>query len=50
MPIPQWRGEKEKNVSSSDPGWDNGFGTEADDSHSTDPWNDWGSTSGNFFD
>lgn len=37
-------------MSDSTPGWDNGWGTEADDSHSTDPWSDWGSDSGSFFD
>ncbi len=30
--------------------WSNGFGTENDNSHSTDPWSDWGSSTGSFFD
>ena len=30
--------------------WSNGWGTESDNSHSTDPNDDWGSTSGSFFD
>ena len=40
----------EMSSSDHDPDWSNGWGTEADDSHSTDPWSDWGSDSGNFFD
>lgn len=37
-------------MSDSTPDWSNGFGTENDDSHGVDPWSDFGSTSGNFFD